>query len=1698
MPAINVARTDTFETQRQKINQIGELIFNVTSGGSDLATGNLKLGDGTVSAPSLAFDSDNTLGFYKPSQSVVGWVSSQKKLFDITSNNLLFYKDYVVRQESISSTGITYNDFGSGYDSGSYQSVLLTGGTGSGATGDFEVIEYDGILSPGSGYSAGVYSGIPTETDGSGSGAVVTFEVEGIEGNILNVGSAYKAGSYLNIPLTGGSGTGATGNVVITGDQSFSGSITNPGSGYTPGSYSNVALYNNPIQTFVVTANGTTNFIFDGVPSATLNLLNAGTYRFDVSDPSMASHNLIFTTSGGGFIGSQFFSLSSGNYGQPGGYVYLIITELAATGAYAYDCGIHPGMTGVFNVSNNPSPGTYGRFALADLTVDNGGVVTNFSITTTGVGYKSGDEIIINDNFYGGSGFLYTINSVAYTGIVDSFSISNSGSGYLTGDTLSFSDASVGSGGGSGFSFIITNSPGVPLLFDFIDRGTNYNTGDKITLPGVKSGISTTLRGVVYGVSTTLSTSSAQISVTSTSGILAGMEVLQTGSDIGQISPSTTVLSVDSSTLLTLSQTPIVAGSAVLDFRSVGALDEITIPNTNGIVPGAAVIQTGGSGTLGSGVIVASVLSSNTVRLSTNPQIAGTATLSFAPQYGIPTSNLEFTVGDLGVIDEFVLVNGGIGYSVDDIISVNAENLTSTVDFVVTTETIQEITFVTPPPAGTFLVGNSIQERAGGITDVSIVTSGLTEVSQANQTYTNISASGGSGSGATFNINRGPDGDVIAVSPNSPGALYTTGNTLTILGSSIGSSSPAGNITINVNSVTSSTTLQIFKVEESGGNTDKLTVVSGGLNDGDVVLKVGSSTQYTIDTASASAYRFFIDSVITPDLTLYAGTTYKFDYSDSSNQIASFAFSTFRDGNKSPSLVENVSTILSTSTSQITVADTSGIVSGMLVTVVTANGGQLQSGTFVQSVDSATTLTLSKVPLTSGSIVLSFVGISYTDGVQVFDDYLTIKPSENTPTLYYFDSGSIVDMGGADGEEAAITIDPNNPKVFGSGFNFKVVVLETEDVITGSISNGNVNAISFSGTSANFNDVTVSNTLESDTVVTTNFEVTSIISSDTSNNISLEASSFDINSNITVNTNKVTISKLNGDLTTTGVLKTTNSLNINDKITISDNTISASAGNDINISAPANRVVKASGTCALVIPVGATTDRPGPGVVSDGAIRFNSTTNQYEGYRSSTTSWSSLGGVRDIDGNTYILAELTPAANDNTLWFYNDAKNTFKFTTSYLEFTETKKVRSLNLNTPSYINWTANTPVTVGQYLKYRHDIYEVISSGTTASAGNEPNNTTGNTFLNGSATLQYFTTAVSSLTFEEISEIRIGPNKSVPMLFEGDLRITKNTISTDLTDITFRPNTGRKIVCDARTHLTIPSGTENEKSTGTAANGSIRFNTTIKQYEGFSSDTGTWSSLGGVRDVDGNTYIIPETSPGTNENILYFYNNNINTLNLSTTGLDFANVDTITSTGSNSLEITASLFTLDAAATSIDNTSTTTTFISTTKENLDLGLSSGLTNDVVLRLNDEGDVYFNTGFGSGSQSLVRVFDKELANLEIAKYRISTSSSTLIKGTTNNSSSVIYSPSTELSAKVEFVAHNTTTGNKEIIEFSVIDNGTDIFYTEIGTIQTSGSIVDYTLDFNVNGAVRLSYSLANAVANGNIVNVTVVSNVIKK
>lgn len=54
-----------------------------------------------------------------------------------------------------------------------------------------------------------------------------------------------------------------------------------------------------------------------------------------------------------------------------------------------------------------------------------------------------------------------------------------------------------------------------------------------------------------------------------------------------------------------------------------------------------------------------------------------------------------------------------------------------------------------------------------------------------------------------------------------------------------------------------------------------------------------------------------------------------------------------------------------------------------------------------------------------------------------------------------------------------------------------------------------------------------------------------------------------------------------------------------------------------------------------------------------GELRQNSTTTLYEGYLNSTAN-ASLTNLYDTDRNTYITAELTPGANDNTLRFANN------------------------------------------------------------------------------------------------------------------------------------------------------------------------------------------------------------------------------------------------------------------------------------------------------------------------------------------------------------------------------------------------------------------------------------------------------------
>ena len=89
-------------------------------------------------------------------------------------------------------------------------------------------------------------------------------------------------------------------------------------------------------------------------------------------------------------------------------------------------------------------------------------------------------------------------------------------------------------------------------------------------------------------------------------------------------------------------------------------------------------------------------------------------------------------------------------------------------------------------------------------------------------------------------------------------------------------------------------------------------------------------------------------------------------------------------------------------------------------------------------------------------------------------------------------------------------------------------------------------------------------------------------------------------------------------------------------------------------------------------------------------------------------------------------------------------------------------------------------------------------------------------------------------------------------------------------------------VIFDSTGSIQVPVGNTSERP-GIAVTGQLRYNSELTSFEGYGPG-GEWGSLGGVKDVDGDTYIIPESSPNADEDILYFYNAGTNTVAISST----------------------------------------------------------------------------------------------------------------------------------------------------------------------------------------------------------------------
>ena len=128
---------------------------------------------------------------------------------------------------------------------------------------------------------------------------------------------------------------------------------------------------------------------------------------------------------------------------------------------------------------------------------------------------------------------------------------------------------------------------------------------------------------------------------------------------------------------------------------------------------------------------------------------------------------------------------------------------------------------------------------------------------------------------------------------------------------------------------------------------------------------------------------------------------------------------------------------------------------------------------------------------------------------------------------------------------------------------------------------------------------------------------------------------------ININTNVIQTTNTNQDLELRA--SGTGSIVIDD-LSFKTNVISS---DETIILDPGSQRVDIDSTGSLTLPRGTTAERPGTPTV--GMLRYNTDTDVFEGYDG---NWIALNGVRDLDQDTYILAETTPGADDDTISFY--------------------------------------------------------------------------------------------------------------------------------------------------------------------------------------------------------------------------------------------------------------------------------------------------------------------------------------------------------------------------------------------------------------------------------------------------------------
>jgi len=700
-----------------------------------------------------------------------------------------------------------------------------------------------------------------------------------------NVGAgnpSRTAGTYINVTnSSSANGTGATFSVTVNNSGAASISVTGGGISYAIGETITVADSElggggAPALTFDVASTG--GFSYTGVaPSA--GSANGNNATFDVGVSNTGDVSVTINTGGIGYLTTETLTIPDSNIGNSG--APDITFDVTGVGGFQYN--------GVAS-----SAATDGTGATFNVTIDGSGAATVVQVAGGGLAYVVDETVTIQDAVLGNNGgnaltfdvasitapLTYTnVPATSVTGVgtnatfdvtitangAASISVNaNAGLSYAVGNQLSIADSALGNSGAAALTFDVNSIKAPPLYTNVATTSNGNGTGlvTQITIDssGAINFINIVQAGQGYLVGDTITVQDSDIGNTGAADITFQVASVSGGAIYVNVVPTST------------------SGSGT------GATFNITV-DASGTITNIATVTAGRGFAVGEVITIADADLGNRGAANFTFQAATTtgityssiSTWSVSPSGGT-AAVFDVVIDNLGAITSVTPTNRGASFSANDVVTIADAQLGGTgaadVEFTVTSIQGHQYNAVVPASntgsgqfasfditingsgaASVIAINNPGQEFQVGdtftVTDAQIGNYGganLTFQVASLQaiTYSNISAAGGSGTGATIDLNVAANG-VVTVQMNKTGRGYSVDNILTVTDSQLGNYGYT-NVTLTV-----ATIINVFDTTKQNRGTASLFNATDALIDtaskkyGEASLQFNGANHFTIE-----------------------------------------------------------------------------------------------------------------------------------------------------------------------------------------------------------------------------------------------------------------------------------------------------------------------------------------------------------------------------------------------------------------------------------------------------------------------------------------------------------------------------------------------------------------------------------------------------------------------------------------------------------------------------------------------------------------------------------------------------------------------------------------------------------------------------------------------------------------------------------